>query len=136
MSEAAEASQYYFFEKILIKLKCPYLPNVLQPFFKLRIQLQLAILDFKLCHIELEHPVLYNTHIVGAEKRQLTPLCNIAAATHTSTTARMPQHACFSQLAWRQVLLFCGHDRLFHKACFFCLSTFQDLTLVSMGCEV
>ena len=39
MSEAAEASQYYFFEKILIKLKCPHLPNVLQPFFELRIQL-------------------------------------------------------------------------------------------------
>ena len=39
MSEAAEASQYYFFEKILIKLKCPHLPNVLLPFFELGSQL-------------------------------------------------------------------------------------------------
>jgi hypothetical protein len=31
--------------------------NVLLPFFKLGSQLLLAILDFKVCHIELEHPV-------------------------------------------------------------------------------
>ena len=35
LSEAVEATQYYFFEKILIKFKCPHLPNVLLPFFEL-----------------------------------------------------------------------------------------------------
>ena len=58
MSEAAEASQCYFFEKILIKLKCPNLPNVLLPFFELGSQLWLAILDFKVIHIKMKHPIV------------------------------------------------------------------------------
>ena len=57
LSEAVEASQSYFFLNRLIKLKCPHLLNVLLPFFKLGSQLLLAILDFKVCHIELKHPV-------------------------------------------------------------------------------
>ena len=39
LSDAAEASQCYFFEKKKIKLKCPNLPNVLLPFFELGSQL-------------------------------------------------------------------------------------------------
>ena len=46
-----------FLENELIKLKCPNLLNVLLPFFKFGSQLQLAIWDFKVCHIEFEHPV-------------------------------------------------------------------------------
>ena len=65
MSEAAEASQCYFFEIIIIKLKYPNLPNGLLPFFELGSQLQLAILDFKVCHIEFEHPVFLIVNIQG-----------------------------------------------------------------------
>ena len=57
LSEAVEASRRYFFENKLIKLKCPHLLKVLLPFIKLGIQLLLVIWDFKVCHIELEHPV-------------------------------------------------------------------------------
>ena len=38
----------------------PKLLNVLLPFFKLGSQLLLAIWDFKVYHIEFEHPVRYN----------------------------------------------------------------------------
>ena len=57
LSEAVEASQCYFFENRLIKLKCPHLLKVLLSFLKLGSQLLLVIWDFKVCHIELEHPV-------------------------------------------------------------------------------
>ena len=57
LSEAVEASQCYFFEISFIKLKCPNLLNVLLAFFKLEGQFLLAILDFKVCHFELKHPV-------------------------------------------------------------------------------
>ena len=56
--EAVEASQCYFFENRLIKLKCPHLLKVLLSFLKLGSQLLLVIWDFKVCHIELEHPVM------------------------------------------------------------------------------
>ena len=39
LSEAVEASQWYFFKNRLIKLKCPHLLNVLLPFLKLGSQL-------------------------------------------------------------------------------------------------
>ena len=58
LSEAVEASQCYFFEKRLIKLKCPHLLKVLLSFLTLGSQIWLVIWDFKVCHIELEHPVL------------------------------------------------------------------------------
>ena len=57
LSEAVEASQCYFFENRLIKLKCPHLLKVLLSFLKLGSQLLLVIWNFKVCHIELEHPV-------------------------------------------------------------------------------
>ena len=57
LSEAVETSRHYFFGNKLIKLKCPHLLKVLLTFFKLGSQLLLVIWDFKVCHIELEHPV-------------------------------------------------------------------------------
>jgi hypothetical protein len=57
LSEAVEASRRYFFGNKLIKLKCPHLLKVLLTFFNLGCQPFLVIWDFKVCHIELEHPV-------------------------------------------------------------------------------
>ena len=61
LSEAVEASQCYFFEISFIKLKCPnQKKNVLLAFLKLEGQFKLAILDFKVCHFDLKHPVGQN----------------------------------------------------------------------------